>query len=197
MDAVDVDVHNVVCTFDLGRTVNLAEIAVLLQARYDPTIFPACVQANAKSRTSSQIFGTGGVVLVGCKTIEIGLITAHQLVLDLTRRCHMPFQMLRFQPRNIVSRIDLHVRLDLPLLFRHIRTLDHLAPDDEPAYDPETFPGMAFVACDQYKRKITIALFQTGRGVATGLKHMEQIDWCQRWLALNLAPFELGQSPDP
>lgn len=71
------DVKNVVVTAYNGRISNPVLAAIGLGGRYDNTVFPAGVAACRELGTSGQLFPTGNNVLVGCQSIEHGVLAAH------------------------------------------------------------------------------------------------------------------------
>ncbi len=179
------EVRNVVCTFDLGKAINLAEVAMALLARYEPDVFPAIVSYSKRTCTSAQVFATGKVVIVGCASQDHGMVAAHDLVLMLQLQLELDTSVLNFHVRNIVLSINLGHGLDLARLFDDVSNWRDLVVGDEkgeggPAYDKTRFPGLTFAVTDDRGRVITMAMFDTGKGVGTGLKTLDQIRTVER-----------------
>jgi len=176
-------IKNVVCTFDLGRTINCAVVASCFGARYDNKVFPALVSNCMETNTSAQFFATGRVVIVGCRTEETGLEAAHRLVLALWKRCGIDGSMLNFSVRNIVVALSLGFEVDLDKMREESgdwpgMVLENARGEGGSAYDPARFSGMSFAMTDPMcsQHTITFAIFETGNGIATGLKHKGQLE---------------------
>ena len=62
-------------------------------------------------------------------------------------------------------------------------------------FEPEKFPGMKWKVrlpdCGDEERYVTYALFERGRGVVTGLKHMSDVPKCNK-LLVDLPSYERG-----
>ena len=177
-------------------------MASVLNGRYDPTRFPAALSYQAETLSSAQIFGTGKVVLVGCKTQNTALLAAHWLPCTLYALLGIRTYMYNFSIRNIVCSIDMGFRVNLDMLAKDIDS-GRFGPETQSGkqgYDPVKFPGMAFQVTQdprQPERKITIALFETGKGVATGLKQLDQKDWCAHFLSETLLAYREGHEYRP
>ena len=188
--------------FDLGRLVNCAEVAVALGGRYDLAVFPAPVSTCYEAGTTSQIFGTGRVVVVGCESQEHGLWVAHLLVASLWRTMRLDCGMYDFHIHNIVCAVSLPFGVNLNLLFDDVARLPGTVVTKNakgggiPAYRPEMFPGMSWAVLqrpdDVASRRITIALFESGNGVATGMKSLDQLEWCAQYLTHVMPAFRVG-----
>lgn len=197
-----VAIRNVVASFDLGRTVNCAVIAQALSGRYDHAVFPAVVSNCAESRTSSQLFATGKVVIVGCASQDHGLYAAHLLVHTLQRVLGLDCAVLHYDICNMVCQVDMRYPVDLDALYQTaddwpLTVLANKKGEGGAAYEPDRFPGMAWGtkwpvpgAPSGTHLPIVTAMFATGKGVATGLKYIDQVDWIRAYLADHLAPFQ-------
>lgn len=193
-----VSIKNVVIAFDLGRPLNCVLTAMILRARFDSGVFPAVVSYCKETCTSAQIFGTGRAVIVGCKSNDHGLNAAHLLVHTLFVMMDIDFSVLNFHISNTVCRLSLYFKINLDLLFNDITTLEDVVLDDEngtggPQLDFERFPGMTFDLMDkQTNSTITVAIFNTGNGVGTGIKYPHQMEILRHFLDDNMTRYKLG-----
>lgn len=174
-----ITIKNVVCTFDLGKPMALIPLTMCMGGRLNSDVFPALVTRCRNTATSVSIFSTGKVVLVGCKTEEIGLLTAHLLVHTLWRKMSLDTSVLNFHVRNIVGKVKLPWALDLDKLYAEANSMPITVKCDAKgqggiSYEPEAFPGIAWPV-EHQGVKITFALFHSGGGVATGLKSREHL----------------------
>jgi transcription initiation factor TFIID TATA-box-binding protein len=165
-------------TCELGRPIPLEVVAVCLKARLGARIFPALVSRCRETGTAISVFSTGKVVIVGCKSEDAGLLSAHLLVHVLWEECGLNTSVINFHVRNMVYRIHLPYALNLDLVYADAK--DPVCPnipniirdngkgEGGASYEPETFPGIALpVDCGG---PVTLALFPSGAGVATGAK---------------------------
>jgi TATA-box binding protein (TBP) (component of TFIID and TFIIIB) len=62
-----------------------------------------------------------------------------------------------------------------------------------PVLDQERFPGMSFSIRDaSMHSKITVAIFETGNGVGTGIKQPQQMNTLRAWLNTHMHKYRLG-----
>jgi TATA-box binding protein (TBP) (component of TFIID and TFIIIB) len=200
-----VQVGNVVCTFDAGAELNLKLIAHCLSGRFDQGVFPALVSYCKESSASIQIFATGKVVIVGCRTENAGLGAAHLLIHTLSRVCGIhDIDVYSFHVRNIVCSVRLQFELNLSLLYEdlttgklpHIVLVDNKTSKSPVVYKPDRFPGIAFpVETSEagLPRRITFALFDSGNGVATGLKALDQVRVADEYMKEHMWMYERGR----
>ncbi len=183
MDPI-VSVKNVVCTFQLGRPLNLPAIAQAFHARYDPKQFPALVTRAKQTYTAISMFTTGSVVVVGCQTEQHGIFAAWLLVNSLQRDLELDCCVYNFHIRNLVCRVKMPFYVNIEMFFR-----DNRPPIAN--YEPELFPGMGWKTIVDGE-EVTLTLFFEGGGVATGLKTQSQIPAVRDMLLSKLANYRLG-----
>ncbi len=184
MDPI-VSVKNVVCTFHLGRPLNLPVIAQAFHARYDPKQFPALVTRARETRAAISMFTTGSVVIVGGQTEQHGIYSARLLVLSLQRDLHFDCDVYNFHICNLVCRVKMPFFVNVEMFHR-----DHLSPPIS-NYEPQLFPGMGWKQMVDGE-EVTLTLFFEGGGVATGLKTQAQIPAVRDMLLRELMPYKLG-----
>lgn len=199
--ACQVVAKNFVCTGELGQKLNTPLVATAIHGRYDPSVFPAIVSYCDEVVTSAQIFGTSKFVLVGCAEEDYGLWVAHLLVWTLYRMTRVDYSMLNFHVRNCVCRISLFFKINLNLFFDDAASgvIEGIVLGGEdgvgggPQLDPERFPGMAFALRDEASNsRITVALFDSGNGVGTGIKHKFQMELLESFLNGIMYKYTLG-----
>jgi TATA-box binding protein (TBP) (component of TFIID and TFIIIB) len=172
---------NVVCTATTGvKWINCKHVAATLHGRWDSGVFPAMVSHCRNKKTTLSLFSTNRLVIVGCDTADTGNSSGQMLIDVLVRT--MPHlygraRLLNFEVCNIVCRVELPWRLNLDLLYADACIdPDTVAVNPETlqggcTYEPEVFPSLAW-PIQRDGVAITFALFQTGKGVATGLRTM-------------------------
>jgi transcription initiation factor TFIID TATA-box-binding protein len=171
---------NTICTFDFGRPLNLTTIAAALGARYDPGVFPAAVSRCRQTHTTSIIFGTGNVVVVGCCSQDNGLEAAYRLLDALLRFCHINLNVYSFRVSNMVCSIELDWALSLDLLYADCKVDPRTEPPNNRgegglSYEPEAFPGMSWPIRLRDGLVVTVVLFKSGNGVATQIGSQAQM----------------------
>lgn len=192
----DVSIKNVVGTYSAGVTFNLALLAVCLKARYDASVFPAAVSYGEETNTSAQIFSSGQIVLVGAKTNEHVQFAAVLLSMAIYVLAGIECSVLNSKIRNWVCRIALSFRVNMDLFYADaasgmINMID--LRGKPPAFDKERFPGMSFAIRDALLRlRTTIAMFDTGKGVGTGIKSEQQIEQLRMFLQDTMYKYKLG-----
>lgn len=153
---ITIDLRNVVCTFDLGVTVNCCVVAQLLSARYDNKCFPACVHYDQKYHTSAQIFGTGRVVIVGARRAPIGQLAAQNLASAL-QAAGMQTRLYNFHVTNSVCNIDTNTKIDLQKMYRKLQYMPEVvdAKQRVAMLKSDQFPGMSFAIASPAITKLT------------------------------------------
>jgi len=139
------------------------------------------------------------VVVVGCSTQDHGLYAALLLVHTLWRVLRMNVSALNFFIRNIVCSATVGHGMNLSLLYEDLAempgtVLDNARGEGGGQYEPERFPGISWaVLSDPFDKKsaVTFALFDSGKGVATGLRHMNQVAFCHDYIS-KLGRFRTG-----
>ena len=72
-DNVDINIQNIVATYDLGKDLNLNKIALALgleRIEFEPEIFPGLVYRQDEPKVVMLLFGSGKVVCTGAKNVE-------------------------------------------------------------------------------------------------------------------------------
>jgi TATA-box binding protein (TBP) (component of TFIID and TFIIIB) len=160
-------IKNVVCTFSLGRPFPIIAAGVVMHARHDNNVFPAMVSRCKETGVVVSVFGSGNGVCVGCVDASHGLYSAVLMSNLLWRTMGIQTSVLNFKVCNIVCKVQMPFRVNLNLFYSHDYT------DKE--WAPEIFTGLCWRVKRNKSNTITFAIFDTGRGVATGLKKESQV----------------------
>lgn len=188
---------NVVVTMELGRSnLDLPRVAMIVCGRYGAA-FPAVVCRCFECDTVISIFSTGRVVIVGCRSQNHGLLSAHMLANTLSSRGGLQCTPYNFNVPNLVYRFELPWKLNLDLIYAdandgHISGVidDDGSGEGGTSYEPDTFPGIA-MPVRLRGDPVMFALFTSGRGIATGLRTQEQEHEANRFLG-DFDKYELG-----
>lgn len=175
-------------------------MATACNARYDPDIFPAAVYYDRQSMTSSQIFSTGRVVVVGCSDVGKGNIAMANLMWTLYELCDIDTTGKNFEQKNIVAVQHLGMKINISLLYKDLQNghMPQVAQMNKkktggPAYHPDRFPGLSWTILDPFAREITIVAFENGHWVLTGLSDDQQRSMVRDWLeTIDISQYELG-----
>lgn len=201
---MQVDIANIVAVCDLGRLISGVEVSVSLSGRYDSAVFPAVVSSCMETGTSSQIFATGRTVHVGCPSEEHALHAALLIQRAAWDVLRLKVEVLNFDVVNIVARVECGFALNLDLLYQDVAempdtVLQNARGEGGPAYDPDRFTGISwgvrtpFTDARGRRVVITLALFDTGNGVATGQKQRVHLEWVRGYLQAHMPRYRRGQ----
>ncbi|MDD1693090.1 MAG: TATA-box-binding protein [Methanoregula sp.] len=72
-DAPDVAVTNIVCSYDIGKYINLNKVVITLnleKIEYEPEQFPGLVYRISDPKIVALLFSSGKIILTGGKTME-------------------------------------------------------------------------------------------------------------------------------
>jgi len=192
-----IQVENVVCVGDLGRTIDRLQVAACLNARFDPLIFPALVSHQLETGAVLSIFSTGKVVIVGCRDEDKGLIAMHLLVRTLWRVMRLRTRVCNFTVCNIVGRIRLPWRLNLNRILTELQESPLTVQANAEgkgglSYEPEAFPGLTWPIRTLSGITFTVQLFRSGCGAIVGLRNRDHRHVANQILS-TLDRFELQQ----
>jgi transcription initiation factor TFIID TATA-box-binding protein len=157
--------QNVVCTVNLGCTLNLHMIA--LQARnaeYRPKRFSAAVMRIREPKTTALIFGSGKMVVTGARSNEDAKLAARKFA-RIVQRLSFKTGFSDFKVQNMVGSCDIGFCIRLEGLA--LRTCNFSN------YEPEIFPGLIYRMVNP---KVVLLIFTTGKIVITGAKTRDDID---------------------
>jgi transcription initiation factor TFIID TATA-box-binding protein len=72
-DIPDVAVTNIVCSYDIGKYINLNKVVITLnleKIEYEPEQFPGLVYRISDPKVVALLFSSGKIILTGAKTME-------------------------------------------------------------------------------------------------------------------------------
>jgi len=175
----NIKVQNVVATFSLNDTINLANIReafssecffeTLQDKRYT---FRVVALRIRKSRITLLVYRTGKVVCTGAKTIKDAEQSADYFISRLRKLGFTATKKLEARIQNIVATADLKIPVDMEKLLDCF----HSEKQFRAMYEPEQFPA-AIVRFPTTQGAIaTILLFSSGKVVCVGLTTLEQIN---------------------
>ncbi|XP_061287322.1 TATA-box-binding protein-like [Bos javanicus] len=156
--------HNVVCTVNLGCKLDLKSIALLARnAEYNPKRFAAVIMRIREPRTTALLFSSGKMVCTGSKSEEQSRLAARKYA-RIIQKLGFPAKFLDFKIQNMVGSCDVKfpIRLE-PLVLSHQQFA---------SYEPELFPGLVY---RMIKPRIVLLIFVSGKVVLTGAKVRSEI----------------------
>ena len=156
--------HNIVCTVNLGCKLDLKSIALLARnAEYNPKRFAAVIMRIREPRTTALLFSSGKMVCTGGKSEEQSRLAARKYA-RIIQKLGFPAKFLDFKIQNMVGSCDVKfpIRLE-PLVLSHQQFA---------SYEPELFPGLVY---RMIKPRIVLLIFVSGKVVLTGAKVRSEI----------------------
>jgi transcription initiation factor TFIID TATA-box-binding protein len=148
----DVQVENIVVSFQVGSVLDLQKLAETLpDVKYNPEEVPAVVLQFQKPKSVVTLFSTGNVVVTGPKTMDevneiIKMVSDRLTVLGI-----QPNGSPSVSVQNVTASCNLQRHLDLKRL---AKSLQHAE------YDPAVFPGVVYKGEDP---NTVILLFDSGK----------------------------------
>ncbi len=174
----NIKIQNLVATTPVAENLDLKLIHRMMNGtEYDPAIFPGLVFRLRELGTTLLLFKSGQVVCTGGKDIENVDRSIETLVKILGDANFKVNKNPNITIQNIVATCDLGVRLNL------IDVAVSLGLENV-EYEPEQFPGLVYRIDEP---KTVLLLFQTGKVVCTGAKHIEDIE-----IAINKLKYDLN-----
>lgn len=176
---LNIKVQNVVATFSLNDTINLANIReafssecffeTLQDKRYT---FRVVALRIRKPRITLLVYRTGKVVCTGAKTIEDAEQSADYFISRLRKLGFTATKKLEARIQNIVATADLKIPVDMEKLLDCF----HSEKQFRAMYEPEQFPAAIVRFPVTQGAMATILLFSSGKVVCVGLTTLEQIN---------------------
>ncbi|XP_055256560.1 TATA-box-binding protein-like [Moschus berezovskii] len=151
--------HNIVCTVNLGCKLDLKSIALLARnAEYNPKRFAAVIMRIREPRTTALLFSSGKMVCTGGKSEEQSRLAARKYA-RIVQKLGFPTKFLDFKIQNMVGSCDVKFPIRLEALV--------LSHQQFASYEPELFPGLVY---RMIKPRIVLLIFVSGKVVLTGAK---------------------------
>lgn len=159
-------IQNIVCTVNLGCTLDLKEIAKHARnAEFNPKRFAAVILRIRDPKTTALVFASGKMVCTGAKSEDQCKLAAKKYA-KIIRKVGFPARFTEFKIQNIVGSCD--VRFPI-----HLERLSAGPHNNFCTYEPEIFPGLIYRMADP---KIVLLIFVSGKIVLTGAKDRDQIN---------------------
>ncbi|KAB0379757.1 hypothetical protein FD755_007541 [Muntiacus reevesi] len=157
--------HNIVCTVNLGCKLDLKRIALLARnAEYNPKRFVAVIMRIREPRTTALFFSSGKMVCTGGKSEEQSRLAARKYA-RIIQKLGFPAKFLDFKIQNMVGSCDVKFPIRLEALVLSHRQFA--------SYEPELFPGLVY---RMIKPRIVLLIFVSGKVVLTGAKVRREIN---------------------
>ncbi|XP_040081623.1 TATA-box-binding protein-like [Oryx dammah] len=156
--------HNIVCTVNLGCKLDLKSIALLARnAEYNPKRFAAVIMRIREPRTTALLFSSGKMVCTGGKSEEQSRLASRKYA-RIIQKLGFPAKFLDFKIQNMVGSCDVKFPIRLEALV--------LSHQQFASYEPELFPGLVY---RMIKPRLVLLIFVSGKVVLTGAKVRSEI----------------------
>lgn len=166
MPLPQIDMQNVVCTFNLGvDKVCLRDLARQTPfVEYNPKKFAAATARIVEPRTTALCFASGNMVCTGAKNESLARLAARKYVFVL-QRCGFDVHFHNFRIQNLVASTDVGCLLMLDEMASAFGALC--------SYEPDMFPGLVLRISDP---KVVYLCFRSGKIVITGARNRNMIE---------------------
>lgn len=164
---MNLKIHNLVATTKIAKIFNLGLIYQNIKGtEYNPIIFPGLIFRLKELGTTLLLFESGRVVCTGAKDAEDIKRSIRTLInileevnIEVNKNPNITIQ-------NIVATCDLGLRLNLTSVAVNLGL-------ENVEYEPELFPGLVYRIDEP---KTVLLLFQSGKVICTGAKHIKDVD---------------------
>jgi transcription initiation factor TFIID TATA-box-binding protein len=178
---------NIVGVAQIADELNLADIAIQLNAEYEHGRFPGIMYKVEQPKTNIAIFSTGKTVTTGAKTIEEPQVALLQLITELRE---LGVEVWDDANINVeIVNMVANYTLTYPEEYEGINrmTQEPLAGQQRPLnlynltfhlrfdrveYEPEQFPGLIYRIPEP---KVVVLIFGSGKCVITGATNEEEL----------------------
>jgi transcription initiation factor TFIID TATA-box-binding protein len=181
----DVRINNVIAHSMLGCATDISLVAVALNGRTNPRVFPACVCHCYTTHTTLSLFDSGKLVVVGAKSEQIALEASHIFANSLSLHLELPVNVYNFEINNVVGHFVMPCKLNINLFLD-----DH---DLEAQWDPDNFAGISYKPWGSEKGVVSFVLFDSGKGILTGGKARRDLYKAYELHVDDLFKYRLGQ----
>jgi len=121
-------------------------------------------------------------VVAGGKTILSNMLTATLYLRRLSQELGVMYRVCNMKTQNIVCSMDLGFELNIEWMYQHAERQGL-----KRNFTPEEFTGLCIVF-----GAVTYVIFKTGKIVATGLKHIDQVAKTETIMLHLFSPFRKG-----
>jgi len=163
-DSISIHMQNIVATVNLGRTVNLTDIATKARnAEYNPKRFQAVIMRIRDPKTTALVFASGKMIVTGAKYERDSEIAAKKYT-QIIQKVGQPVTFSAFKIQNMTATCDVGFPIRLEGLVYGYSAYA--------TYEPELFPGLIYRLPDP---KVVILIFVSGKLVLTGAKEEDSL----------------------
>ena len=148
---------------------------------YNPKRISACIMRIREPPATAKIFGTGKVVVTGCKS-EVTARLAARIFARIVQKIVKTTSFFDFRICNMVGHYDMKFSISLEGMANALRK--------ETSYEHERFPGLFFT---MLKPKVVVVVFVTGKIFITGAKTRQDIQQAFHNICPILNKFQVGK----
>lgn len=165
-EVVDVQLSNIVATFNIGMKIDLKRIAVKTRnAEYNPKRFSAVIMRIQEPKSTALIFESGKFIVNGTRT-ESDCKVACKKFAKIVSKIGYHGSFNNFEIKNISGKLDVKYPIQLESL--------SIVHGEFASYEPEIFPGLIYRLVSP---KVVMLIFVSGKIIITGARtknHIEQ-----------------------
>jgi transcription initiation factor TFIID TATA-box-binding protein len=176
-------ISNLVTTVDLDCKFDLHHIAKYAgNVSYNPKSFSAAIiRVRSPIRATYLIFGTGKIVITGCRSEPNARLAVRKLVAMLSKLGYAPEYS---KPRlvNIVATTDLNCMIRLEGF--------HQKHSNFVSFEPEIFAGLVY---EFLRPKLKMIAFANGKAIFVGARHIEDVYYAFEQVYPTLMEFKIAQ----
>lgn len=160
----NITVQNIVCSVNLGCTLNLSDVNNRLRlSEYNPKRFPGAVLRLLEPKVTALTFSTGKMVVCGAKHESLANLGVRKLA-RILQKIGNDIHLTDFKINNMLGTCDLKFPIRLEDLNESHAQFSR--------YEPELFPALIY----RLMRPRTVMLiFVNGKIVITGGKSREEL----------------------
>lgn len=159
-NAETLKVYNVVSTAFTNSTLNLREVQLVTQGRYDSAYFPSVVTKLKNPSTTISFFASGKILVTGASHPLNGLLASHKALYKLNTSLGSFMVLRNFCIQNVVSSFVLGYLLNIDFFIRE-QTVTKYGTCN---YNSDSFGGVTW----EHKSGLVFVVFYSGRCVLTG-----------------------------
>jgi transcription initiation factor TFIID TATA-box-binding protein len=163
-DSIAIHMQNIVATVNLGRTIDLMDIATKARnAEYNPKRFQAVIMRIREPKTTALVFASGKMIVTGAKSERDSEIAAKKYT-QIVQKVGQPVTFSGFKIQNMTATCDVGFPIRLEGLVYGYSA--------HATYEPELFPGLIYRLVDP---RVVVLVFVSGKLVLTGAKEEDSL----------------------
>ena len=166
-DSPESIITNVVCTANLGRTLNIKEISmrctnVIYKEKRNQIII-----SEKSPKATVMIFQSGKLICTGAKSEEDSTMIIKKVIKQI-KKLGYDVKLNDFKIANIVATYDAKFKINLRTLYDYLSTKEK---KNIVHYEPECFPAIKY---SMDNPKVNVSIFSSGKIILVGAK--EKVD---------------------